>query len=414
METSIKIIKSKYKVNARMGVETYLTEQKRLGPTLPHYHVWRIASKILENLRLEIKNNVFFSISILAALVTSFFNAPQWEYIDFKVIVCLFELMLVIKAFEDYGLLENIAVRIFNSCKNERRLAQALCMVSFLLSMFTTNDVAILTVIPILIVVSQKTGFPVIMPCILTTIAANLGSSITPIGNPQNLYMFSFFKMNITSFFADSLFLGLISMILLLGLSLLVKPKEINIVMDRSAVARKNKAIGFFLLSVLIIISVLGIIPYWMTFPIVILVTLLLDKNLLKKADYRLLLTFVFIFIAIGNISHIPVLETQLTRLASTPLRTYFSSIFLSQFMSNVPSTVMLSPFTSHIRALFYGVNIGGLGTPVASLASIIAFTLFNRRYPQKSKKFLSLFLLVNFCCLVVLGVAFTAIILFE
>jgi Na+/H+ antiporter NhaD/arsenite permease-like protein len=136
----------------------------------------------------------------------------------------------------------------------------------------------------------------------------------------------------------------------------------------------------------------------------------MMNRSLLKKPDYRLLLTFIFLFIAIGNVSHIPALKEQIETLATTPIKTYSSALLLSQIISNVPCTIMLAPFTEHVRALFYGVNIGGLGTPVASLASIIAYSLFSGAFPLKKNQFMRYFLFYNFSLLIVLGVIFAAL----
>lgn len=359
----------------------------------------------------EITNHALFSISMAVAVVTSFFNIPQWGYIDVKVLVCLFELMLIVKALEEYELLEHIAVKIVNYCRNERRLTAALCGIAFLLSMFTTNDVAVLTVVPILVAISRACGFSITLPCVLTTIAANLGSSTTPMGNPQNLYIFSFYKMNAMSFFKESILLCLVSLLLLMASTLLIRPKKIQAELSIMPVREKKKVSAFLLLSLPVIAGIFGLIPYWITFVFVILTTIILNSSMLRKVDYRLLLTFLFLFVAVGNISHIPVLKEQIAALGTTPLKTYVSALFLSQIISNVPCTVMLAPFTVYRYALFYGVNIGGLGTPIASLASIITFSLFYEAFPGKKLQFIYTFLLYNFTMLVILSAVFACII---
>ena len=355
--------------------------------------------------------NLFFSASLAAAILTSCFNLPRWEYIDFKVILCLFELMVMVKAFEEYGVLQRIAVEISNRCQNERFLTQALCGISFLLAMFVTNDVAILTIVPILIVITRQSDYSVIFPCILVTMAANLGSSMTPIGNPQNLFIFSFYHLNLQAFFSFSVSMGVLSLVLLAGLSFLIKPRPIALMMEEVKVKNKSQVGIFALLSVLAVLSVVNLLSYWITFPLIVAAVFILNRSLLKKVNYLLLLTFVCIFIAVGNLSHITLLESFLTQAIHSPSATYLAALLLSQIISNVPSTVMLAPFTINVPALFYGVNIGGLGTPVASLASIIAITLFNRAYPQKSREFLTKFLALNLGGLIVLGLIFTLLI---
>ena len=356
--------------------------------------------------------NTFFFISLCAAAITSCFNKPQWGYIDVKVLVCLFELMLIVKAYEEYGLLGHIAVKIANYCGDERRLTMALCMISFLLSMFTTNDVAVLTVIPILITIARTCNLSAVTPCVLVTVAANLGSSTTPFGNPQNLYLFSFFKMSPASFFKDSFPLCIVSLLLLMASSLFIRSDKIQVGLKAIPVTHKRKATIFLLLAAPVIAGIMDLIPYTITLLLVLSVTCVLNRALIRKLNYRLLLTFLFLFVAIGNVSHIPALKEQIATLAATPIKAYVSALLLSQFISNVPCTIMLAPFTNHVRALFYGVNIGGLGTPVASLASIIAYSLFSQAFSQKKLRFMRTFLFYNFSLLIVLGVVFAIIIM--
>lgn len=360
--------------------------------------------QIWNKIKLYFTSNLIFSISLFAAIVSSFFHLPRWEYIDFKVIICLFELMIVVDAFDKYKFLQFIATKVCERCKTERGLTMALCLTSFLVSMLLTNDVTLLAIVPILIIISRKSSYDIIIPCVLVTIAANLGSSVTPFGNPQNLFLFSFYNMNTKTFLSYSLPLCLLSMVLILLLGFIVKSKKIEFDMDHVMIEDK-KGMGFYMfLLVLVILSVFNLIPYLAVFPIIMLAAFITDKNLLRKANYQLIFTFIFIFIAIGNISHIPQLNHYLSNLVHTQKATYIYSLLLSQFISNVPATIAIAPFTSHAQALYYGVNIGGLGTPVASLASIIAYSLYSSQYGENKKKFLFHFTILNFICLALMG----------
>lgn len=363
-------------------------------------------------IRHELLANTFFSISFCAAAITSCYNRPQWSYVDVKVLVCLFELMLLVKAYEEYGLLGHIAVKILNRCRDERLLTMALCMISFLLSMFTTNDVAVLTVVPILTTIALTCNLSAIVPCVLVTIAANLGSSTTPIGNPQNLYLFSFFKISLATFFRVSFPLCFVSLLLLMVCSLFIRPKKIAVGLKAIPVTNNRKLTAFLLLAVPVIAGIMGLIPCALTLLLVMSVAGILDRNLMRKVDYRLLLTFLFLFVAIGNVSHIPALKEQIATLASTLVKTYASALLLSQIISNVPCTIMLAPFSGHVDALFYGVNIGGLGTPIASLASIISYSLFCQAFPRKKLQFMRTFLLCNCSLLIVLSIVFAIVII--
>ncbi len=361
----------------------------------------------LSKIKTFLVNDCFLSISLFAAIVTSFFNTPNWGYVDFKVIICLFELMIIVKAFEEYSLINHLSLLILNRCKNERILLQVLCLFAFISSMFLTNDVALMAVTPLLINISRKSGYNIILPTILITISANLGSCATPIGNPQNLYIFSHYQLHIGNFFSYSLPICIVSLFLLLCITFFFSPKQISFSMKDASVLEKKKIIVFSALFVLLILNILGTIPYYITLPILILVTLILNKSLLKKLDYGLLITFVCFFISVGNISNIAAIRNFLTVLTNTSTNIYLSSLLLSQIISNVPSSILLAPFSFDWHALFYGVTIGGLGTPIASLASIISYKILILEYPNKKKEYLSKFLLLNFFCLLIIGLIF-------
>lgn len=355
-------------------------------------------------LKCYVTSNVFFSISLFAAIASSFFHLPRWGYIDFKVIICLFELMIVVDAFDQFNFLQYIATKVCKSCKTERALTMALCLTSFIISMLLTNDVTLLAIVPILIIISRKSDYDIVIPCVLVTIAANLGSSMTPFGNPQNLFLFSFYKMNTQTFLLYSLPLCLLSLVMIASLGFIVKSKKIQFEMDDVRIQDKKGMVFYTLLLILVILSVFNFIPYFAVFPFVILSAFITNKNLLKQANYQLILTFVFIFIAVGNASHIPQLNHYLSNLVHSPKATYVYSLLLSQIISNVPATIAIAPFSAHSQALYYGVNIGGLGTPVASLASIIAYSLYSSQYGESKTKFLLYFTVLNFSCLAVLG----------
>lgn len=367
--------------------------------------------RLLTLLWRELAGHALLTIALLAAVLTSFFSKPQWAYIDAKVIVCLFELMLIVKALEEYGLLRVLAIRIASRCRDERQLTTALSLIAFFLSMFVTNDVSVLTLIPILIVIAQSSGLSAVFPSILIAVAANLGSSMTPFGNPQNLYLFSFYQMSPAAFFGYSVSLGAISLVVLIVSSRFVKPTPIQLDLADTPTEKKKSTV-FLLLLVPVIAGVMNLIPYWVALLFVLPVTLWLDRSFLTKVDYRLLLTFIFLFVAVGNLSHIPALTRVISKMAHTPIKAYLSSLLLSQVISNVPSAVMLAPFSAHARALFYGVNIGGLGTPIASLASIIALSLFQAAFPKEKKRVLRNFLLYNFGLLFILGGLFAVVIM--
>lgn len=357
-----------------------------------------------------ILNHLFLTILIVVSVVTSFFNTPQWSYVDWHVIIVLFQLMLVIKAFDQYGLISWLSMRILNRCTNARSLAVAMCLLSLFLSMVATNDVTILTVVPIVLMIGRRSNANIYFPVTMVTICANLGSSLTPIGNPHNLYIFTHFNLSVGTFFTYSLPLFAASLVLLFLSVSFVKPTPVTAETTQPKVVNPRRIIPFLFAAVSVILCVLQVVPDWATLLLTLAITLVADPRLLTKADYNLLATIFFIFIAVGNIAHMEVLQLFLTGLVGSQMSTYFSGLLLSQVISNVPITVLLSQFTLSPAALFYGVDIGGLGSPIASLANLITITLFVREHPTEKKQFLMVFLGVNFAGLIILGTLFGAL----
>lgn len=354
-----------------------------------------------------IVNHLFLSILIVVSVVTSFFNTPEWSYVDWHVIIVLFQLMLVIKAFEQYGLISWLSMHILARCTNARALTVAMCLLSLFLSMVATNDVTILTVVPLVLMIGRKSNASIYFPVTMVTICANLGSSLTPIGNPHNLYIFTHFNLSVATFMSYSLPLFIVSLALLFLSVSFVKPTAVTATTGLPKIVNPRRIIPFLFAAVSVILCVLQVLPDWATLITTLAITLFADPRLLMKADYNLLATLFFIFIAVGNISHMTVLHVFLTGLVGSQMSTYFSGLLLSQFISNVPITVLLSQFTMSPAALFYGVDIGGLGSPIASLANLITITLFIKEFPQERKKFLMVFLGVNFAGLIILGTIF-------
>lgn len=352
-------------------------------------------------------NHLFLCILIVVSIVTSFFNTPKWSYVDWHIIFVLFQLMLVIRAFEEYGLISWLSMHILAKCTNARSLTLAMCLLSLCLSMVATNDVTILTVVPLVLMIRKKSNASIFFPTTMVTMCANLGSSLTPIGNPHNLYLFTHFNLSLVTFLGYSIPLFLASLVLLFSSVVFVKPTAVTADSSLPKMVSPKRIIPFLFAAISVILCVLQVVPDWATLVVTLGITLVAQPRLLMRADYNLLFTIFFIFIAVGNISHMEVLHVFLTGLVSTPMATYLSGLLLSQVISNVPITVLLSQFTTSPAALFYGVDIGGLGSPIASLANLITITLFLKEFPKDRKKFLTVFLGVNFAGLIIMGTLF-------
>jgi Na+/H+ antiporter NhaD/arsenite permease-like protein len=235
---------------------------------------------------------------------------------------------------------------------------------------------------------------------ILQTLAANIGSSLTPMGNPQNLYIFSYYKLNFGEFVSVvGLFavLGLVWLVLLNRRGASVK---LEVSLDLAEIMDKKLAILWGAVFFVIVLSVLNIVHYGIAFVLTALTALIINRKLLLKADFPLLITFISLFIFIGNISNIPMIDAFMKKLLSSGDSTYFASILTSQVISNVPSTILLSGFTPHWRELLLGVNVGGMGTIIASLASVISYKLYIGAHPGNTGKYLVKFSIYNLASL--------------
>lgn len=351
-----------------------------------------------------IKNEVVLFIAIILALLTSFFSMPKLSYIDFKVLILLFNLMIVIAAFKEFNIMNYIASIFIKKCSSYKSLTIALISMCFFSSMIVTNDVSLITFVPLTLIICSSINVNPIKIIVFETIASNLGSSLTPMGNPQNLFLYSYFNISPIEFFKITLPLTLISLILLLIFTLKGKNYKLNVEISKTVIKNKKLSIIFFLLLIIILLSVFHIINYKIVFVITIITTIIFDKKLLIKIDYSLLITFIGFFIFIGNISSIESIRIFISNILNNNLTTYIGGIISSQFISNVPATMLLSGFTDSYKELLLSVNIGGLGTLIASLASVISYKLYSKEFKSESKLYLKEFTKYNFIFLVILA----------
>lgn len=354
------------------------------------------------NLAAAFKKDMVFSFALLLAIVSCFFASPKIEYLNFPVLVSLFNLMIVVKAFEEQRLLDKFAVSIINRCTDSRKVSLVMILLSFFSSMVITNDIALLTLVPLTLIISRKTGMNVLATVILQTLAANIGSSLTPMGNPQNLYIVSYYHLSAAQFFPPLILFTVSGLIWLTLLNNHTPRYDLDIALQPIAIRDRNKIFIWVLLFALVILSVFGLIQYGLVLLLIIFSTSILNKKLFLKVDYLLLLTFVCFFVFIGNISSIPEVSNFMARTIHGTQSTYFGAILLSQAVSNVPSSIFLSKFTSSWRELLLGVNIGGMGTIIASLASVISYKLYTKERPESSREYLLAFTGYNLASLAV------------
>lgn len=274
--------------------------------------------------------------------------------------------------------------------------------------MLVTNDVALITFVPLTLIIAKRAEINPTFIIILQTLAANIGSSLTPMGNPQNLYLYYKYSIDIKEFIAIMLPFAASGLVLLLAmLSILVPDRALSFNIEEVKIEDRKKAGFFIILFLLVILSILKLVNYYLALCITVLATLVLDRKLFKKVDYNLLLTFVFFFIFIGNLTHFAAVKDILGKILSFDKSTFISSIILSQFLSNVPCSILLSGFTNNYQELLLGVNIGGMGTIIASLASVISYKFYVNEYRENKHQYLRDFSLYNFASLIILALPF-------
>lgn len=352
-----------------------------------------------------ILNDFVFLAALTLAVISCFVAVPKFKYIDFKVIISLFNLMLVIKAFEELKLLDKAAVFLISRCKSVRAISLALTFLCFFASMLITNDVALITFVPLAIIIGKKADISMMETIILQTLAANIGSSVTPMGNPQNLFIFSYFNLSLFQFFKTMSVVGILGFLWLYILNFRIKNKPMNVRLEKVEVVKRKEAAVWTIVFLIVLASVFRLIDYRVAMAVCVLIALFINKRLLFKVDYLLLITFLCFFIFIGNISSINSVNEYFIKHLSSSKATYLTSIGASQFISNVPCSILLSHFTKQWKPLLLGVNIGGVGTLIASLASVISYKLFIRDNEQNAKGYISKFNIYNFITLAVIAV---------
>ena len=324
-----------------------------------------------------LKKECVIVIAVTLAILSSFISIPKLSYIDFKVLILLFNLMVVVAAFKELKVLDSIAIGLLKKCNTYTSISLALVFITFISSMIVTNDVALITFVPLSIVIARKANINVLKIVIFQTLAANLGSSFTPMGNPQNLFIYSFYNLSPIDFFKITLPIVILAVLFLV--LLVFKDKKMNLSLDLEDVKIDNKRDVYLFggLFLIILLSVFHVIDYKVTFLITIVMVLILNKKLFSQVDYSLLITFIGFFIFVGNISTMDVVKNFMEGILNSPKSTFLASVLSSQVISNVPATMLLSGFTNHFKELLLGVNIGGMGTLIASLASVISYKIY-------------------------------------
>lgn len=355
-----------------------------------------------------IKKNTVLVIAMIAAIITSIIVPPDMEYLnyfDFKTLTCLFCVLAVVCAFKNINFFYIIALNIVKVFKNLRLSILVLVYITFIGSMLIANDMALLTFLPLgyyVLVTAEKQKY-MAFTFIMQNIAANLGGMLTPFGNPQNLYLYSFFNIS-NDEFIQIMFPPFIISIALITICCLFVKKEPLLIKEQPTTLNSKRTVAYSILFVLAIAIVFRGIPYYLGLVVIPIALLILDRKALKMVDYPLLLTFACFFIFAGNMARIDVIRDLFSYLLNQ--NTLLFSICSCQVISNVPSAILLSQFTNNYADLLVGVNIGGAGTLIASLASLITFREYTKNNPKKTKYYIGMFSAFNFGFLIILTAA--------
>ncbi len=364
---------------------------------------------IMQHIIRFIKQKTVFCVAALAALVTCFFvpiDAEYLGYFDTKTLICLFLTLAVVCALGNVKFFTILARKLVLISGNLRGLFLLLVVITFIGSMIIANDMALITFLPLGYFALSVTKHEKYMAYlfILQNISANLGGMLTPFGNPQNLYLYSYFDIPTDEFTVIMFPPFLLAIVLLAVACFLVKGEKLDIHGDFSEkldVTRTVLYLVLFAISILIVFRVVHPIFGLLLIPAVLF---FVDKDALLEVDYALLGTFFFFFIFSGNLARIPAVNEFFSVLLQKDA--LLVSVFSCQFISNVPTAILLSRFTEDYHALLLGVNIGGTGTLIASLASLITFNEYRVLYPNEGKKYFLMFTLINVIFLVIMTVA--------
>ena len=364
---------------------------------------------MLQKLIAFFKRETVLCIAAVLAVASMFLVPPDagyLDYIDLRTLGLLWALMLVMAGLQRLGIFDRMGRALLQRVHSTRQLALTLVLLPFFTSMLITNDVALLTFVPFAMEVLALCGqarllIPVLL---LQTLAANLGSMLTPLGNPQNLFLYAASGMALGDFLLLMLPYALLSLVMVVVGCCLPKREALALPpSEAQPPLPKRELFSYALLFLCCLAAVADIMPWYIALLLVLLRMLLADRKVLPLANYALLLTFIAFFVLIGNLGRIPAVRELIAALLDG--REVLVSVVCSQFMSNVPAAILLAGFSEAWESLLVGVNIGGLGTIIASMASLITYQLLSARHPDLKGRYFKWFTLINVLCLIPLGI---------
>lgn len=357
-----------------------------------------------------IKDKVFVIAGIIM-MITMFIIPPSTlylSYMNYKVLIIMFTIMLAVAGLYETHLFDFIATRLVIKFKTIKWVSLILVLSTFFLAMFLTNDAVLLTLIPFTLFIMKhaKQEKFALITIILQTIAANLGSALTPMGDPQNIYLFAYYEIPFKTFLSITAPITALGFILITSTAL-IKIPNIPVTLNLQAPEVNWKRVGLYALLLLnALFVVLRLVPEWYTIYVTLILGLAYGRHLFKRVDYGLLLTFVAFFIITGNLGQMDSIFNLFDKVLSSPHQVFLTALGTSQIISNVPAAVLLSTFTKpmYYPALLTGVNVGALGSIIGSLASLITFKYVIREFPELMKKYLLNYTIISIIFIIIIG----------
>ena len=352
------------------------------------------------------KKEVVLTSAIILTIITMFFvpiDKKYLEYFDYGTLICLFCMLAVVAGLKSTNIFELISRKMIGLFHTRRAVIYSLVFGTFFFDMIVANDMSLITFLPLTYIVlhSTKNDKYLAFTFIMQTIAANMGGMITPYGNPQNLYLYSYYNIPTTEFFTILLGQSITVAILLYICCAFIKNEKLELKEKTDFEIKKKELYIYITLFILVILSIFRVIPQIIILVIVFLTIFIVDRKRFKEVDYALIATFCVFFIFSGNIARIEVIKTFISKIVMK--NTLLAGIISCQFISNVPTAILLSKFTANYRELLISVNIGSLGIIISSLASLITLKEFLKHQPKNLGKYLGMFTIFNTMFLIAL-----------
>lgn len=368
----------------------------------------------MQHLKRFILKDKVFLIALIAATISVFFNpisSSYFDFINYKVLIVMFSLMLSVSGMTDQHLFTTIAVKMVKRLRDMRMIALVIVLTTFFLGMLITNDAVLLTLVPFTLFVTSKINRhkEALIIVILQTLAANLGSALTPMGDPQNIFLYTNFDIPFWVFMSKTAVITITGFVLLvITIFIIFKDDVVKPIVEDTKIKDYRIWIYFLMFSIAIL-TVLHVMNQWIALGIVIILGLISSLHNFKKVDYHLLLTFTMFFIFTGNVGQIEGIQTFFYQILNSETNVFFTGLLVSQVISNVPATVLLSAFTeeAYMLNLLQGVNVGAMGTIIGSLASLITFKFVLKLYPERFKEYLIKYTII---CLIYMAVIISVI----